>query len=152
MVDCRECNCIASDRIFPTFNDKRDCIRKSLRMRYSVELSYNYTIDDLLYEKEEEVLWRVSKMREKSLVEHRLYFQHLYDFTYLSPEERAKKKEREKNIRQAKDGMFYVQVYRRGQKHERGPFREVEHAIIARDELVATLPPVITASSNKKAQ
>ena len=136
---CRECNTIAGNMLFPTFNEKRDHIRRILRIRYASSLSYNYTIDDLLYEKDEIILERVDCMRKRSEVEHRLYYQHLYDLSHLSPKELEERKKASKYIYQRKDGRFIVQFRYNKRNYYLGPFWDRESAIRARDELKLTL-------------
>lgn len=157
---CKECNCLAGSKIFPTFNEKRAYLRNTLRARYKHELSCEYTLDEMLFASDEYILHRVGLMREKRIIEGRLYFQHTYDleasdkgridplFTHIEEEVKEKHATRVESRKPAnltghkyvfKSGSYYrVSIFRDGITHASERIPTLEEAIEIRDEILAS--------------
>jgi hypothetical protein len=81
---CRECNCLASDSVYLSFNAKLEHVRSALRKRYDRTLAIpDYDVSELMWEADTVVLDKMKALRERAQIQARLTHHHSYEFSNI---------------------------------------------------------------------
>lgn len=81
MPACEECNLLAGNECFETFDTKRNFIRTRHAEVHKRELTVSYELDELIHESDEAILQKIVQLRSKHRMQERLLHQHLYDLS-----------------------------------------------------------------------
>lgn len=82
---CLECNDLAGNCMFTTFDERRSHVRKRLQNRNETLLATNYVFDEIIHESNNSIIEKVERLRARSALRDRLFYQHSYSLEIPKP-------------------------------------------------------------------